>query len=569
MNANWTRGTHNVRFGYEMASRYMNHWEGSEAGAFSFDGSVTTIKGGASPNQFNSYGEFLLGLPSSVSRTHLPEQMSAHERLGGLYVRDQWQVSRRLTFSYGLRWEYYPMPARRTRGMETYDVSTNKMLICGVGAVPKDCGMKVSKRLFAPRFGLSYRVTDSFVIRAGYGITYDPYSLARAMLTNYPTSVSLSMPRDNSYVAVGTLAQGIPKIVDTEFGNGIIDVPTQYSVPVLPNFFRRGYIQSWNFSLQKQLRENLTGEVAYVGTRQVRQFGTRNLNAGTLGGGQNSQPFFKAYGRTASVSTITPRGNSHYDALQARLHRRFSEGLQLQANYTWSKSMGVCCDSDSGGSPAILLPEYSKLNYAVSSIDRTHTFTFTGMYELPFGKGKKFLNYKGLSSKLFGGWQVNALLVAYTGLPFTVSSSATSLNTPGSSQRADQVKPNVQKLGGIGATTAYYDPLAFAPVTTVTFGTAGFNSLRGPGYVNLDAGIFRAFAIREGWQIQLRAEALNFTNTPHFGNPASNVSNLQLNPDGSIRSLGGFMTITTISPVAASREGIDERLIRFGLHLRF
>ena len=322
MNANWTRGTHNVRFGYEMASRYMNHWEGSEAGAFSFDGSVTTIKGGASPNQFNSYGQFLLGLPSSVSRTHLPEQMSVHERLGGLYVRDQWQVSRRLTFSYGLRWEYYPMPARRTRGMETYDVSTNKMLICGVGAVPKDCGMKVSKRLFAPRSGLTYRVTDSFVIRAGYGITYDPYSLARAMLTNYPTSVSLSMPRDNSYVPVGTLAQGIPKIVDTDLGNGIIDVPTQYSVPVLPNFFRRGYIQSWNFSLQKQLRENLTGEVAYVGTRQVRQFGTRNLNAGTLGGGQGSQPFFKAYGRTASVSTITPRGNSHYHWCPAKLFRK-------------------------------------------------------------------------------------------------------------------------------------------------------------------------------------------------------------------------------------------------------
>jgi hypothetical protein len=102
-------------------------------------------------------------------------------------------------------------------------------------------------------------------------------------------------------------------------------------------------------------------------------------------------------------------------------------------------------------------------------------------------------------------------------------------------------------------------------VTEARFGTAGFNSLRGPGIFNLDVGLFREFGITERWRIQLRAEAFNFTNTPHFGNPGTNVSNLQLNPDGSVRSLGGYTEITGLANTG--RDGIDERVFRFGLRL--
>ncbi|MEO7649196.1 MAG: hypothetical protein ABIZ80_01920, partial [Bryobacteraceae bacterium] len=310
-------------------------------------------------------------------------------------------------------------------------------------------------------------------------------------------------------------------------------------------------------------------QAGYVATRQVRQLGTIDLNAGRPGGGTASQPFNIAFGRTAAVLLNTGLGGSRYDSLQTRIERRFTNGLQIQANYTWSKSMGICCNSESDGSPGIPLPEYYHLNRSVSNFDRAHAFTFTSIYELPFGKGKQFLDQGGIASKLLGGWQVNALLSAYSGLPFSVSAAGTSLNAPGNTQRANQVKASVEKLGGQGPGQAYYDPLAFAPVTTATYGTAGYNSLRGPGYVNLDSGLFRNFPIRERFLLQFRMEAFNTTNTPHFGNPNGNVSNLQLNPDGSVRNLGGFMTITTLSPVAASREGIDERVFRFGLHLKF
>ena len=182
------------------------------------------------------------------------------------------------------------------------------------------------------------------------------------------------------------------------------------------------------------------------------------------------------------------------------------------------------------------------------------------MLDAPFGKGKRFLNRGGALSAVLSGWQLNGYLSFYTGLPFSVSASGTSLNAPNSTQRADQIKSKVEILGGVGPGQAFFDPLAFAPVNQARFGTAGFYSLRGPGVVNWDGGVFRTFQVKEKIRLQSRFEVLNVTNTPHFGNPAANVSNLQLNPDGSVRNLNGFAVITSAT---------GERLMRAGLRLIF
>jgi hypothetical protein len=158
---------------------------------------------------------------------------------------------------------------------------------------------------------------------------------------------------------------------------------------------------------------------------------------------------------------------------------------------------------------------------------------------------------------ILSNWQVNGIFSAYTGTPFTVMASTASLNAPGNStQTADQVKPTVTKLGGVGRDAPYYDPSAFVPVTAVRFGTSGRNILRGPGLVNLDAGLFRNFNLSERWRMQFRAEAFNLTNTPHFSNPSSNVST------------AGFMTITSALATSGSVEG-GERSIRFALRFSF
>jgi hypothetical protein len=139
------------------------------------------------------------------------------------------------------------------------------------------------------------------------------------------------------------------------------------------------------------------------------------------------------------------------------------------------------------------------------------------------------------------------------------------LALPGSSQVADQVKGSVQILGGAGPGQSYFDPFAFKAVTDARFGSSSVNLLRGPGLVNLDFGVFREFAIKERWRLQFRMEAFNFTNTPHFANPGGNASSLSLNPDGTVRDLGGFTVITATQNLA--RESFDERQFRFGLRI--
>jgi hypothetical protein len=298
----------------------------------------------------------------------------------------------------------------------------------------------------------------------------------------------------------------------------------------------------------------------------VRQFGFIDRNAGQMiGAGQAGRPLFQKFGRTALTNEVfTPVGTGQYNALQTRLEKRFSGGLQFGANYTWSKAIGVTDNSENN--PRVQAMQYYSLNRSLLNYDRTHNLQITNIWQLPFGKDHS-LGKSRFASAMFGGWQINNILSLMSGTPFSVTSSGTSLDMPGSTQRADQIKSSVAILGGIGRGQSYFDPLAFAPVTAARFGNAGFNSLRGPGVVNWDFGLFREFTVSERVRLQFRAEAFNFSNTPHFANPGANVSNLQLNQDGSVRSLGGFSEVTSTSSLG--REGIDERQFRFGLRMGF
>ncbi len=161
---------------------------------------------------------------------------------------------------------------------------------------------------------------------------------------------------------------------------------------------------------------------------------------------------------------------------------------------------------------------------------------------------------------------MNGIFNHYSGTLFTVTASASSCNCPGNSQTANLVLPSVSIVGsGVGG-NPYFNPLAYAPVTGPVFGTSGFDQLRGPGNTNMDMSIFRFFRITERFRFQLRAEAMNISNTPHFSNPAANVSNLQLNPDGSVKNLNGFSQITSTNPLGRL---IDPRYLRLGARLTF
>jgi hypothetical protein len=554
VNVNWMKGKHNVRAGTDIYFQAMNHIQPELSGGvnfgarggFRFNGGPTQISGGPGGNLYNAWGSFLLGLPDLLGRLHLAvAPYTTRQRSYSFYVRDQWQMTNRLTLAYGTRYEYFPMPTRSDRGLERYNPETNMMEIGGVGSVPRDLGVKNEKGLFAPRVGLTFRATPSMVIRAGFGITNDPYSLSRPMRTNHPVLLNLTVPAPNNFSWAGRMADGVPLIADPDLGNGIIPIPSVITAFTIPQDFNRGYVKSWNVALQKELKWGFVGEAAYVATRQVDQFGYRELNWAPIGGGEAGRQLRQRFGRTAQTLLVTNIGDSKYDALQARLDRRFADGFQIGVGYTLSKSVGIAGAPNSDNTASIQIPEFYHLNTAISPFDRTHNLQITNLTELPFGGGRRWLNGGGILAALVGGWQVNNILSFTSGTPFNVTASGTSLNAPGNTQRADQVKSDVEILGGIGPGNSYFDPFAFAPVTEARFGTAPFGAVRGPGYANWDLGIFRQISLPRNMNVQIRFEAFNALNTAHFNNPGGGVNGLQLNPDGTIRSLGGYTEVTS------------------------
>jgi hypothetical protein len=607
-NFNWTRGSHNVRFGFDFARQILNHQQvefiGGAAqpasGGFNFGSGPTQLceAGNAAgtacsrftpSNLYNAFGTFLLGYTTGHGRTLLIDDTIIFKAQAySFYVRDQWQVNSKLTVTAGTRWEYYPMPVREDRGIERYDFNTNQMIVCGVGNVPNDCGVKQSKRLFSPRVGVAWRISDSFVLRTGYGVTWDPISLARIFRTNFPMLIALNVPAPNSAQPSGTLRTGIPQVPVPNFSSGRVTPPGEVSLTTLGDRFDRPYIQSWNVVLEKSLWNGLVASAGYVATRTIRQAAYLNVNAGLIGGGPASQPLNQRFGRQAGTTIYGPVGNSMYDSLQVNVKRRFANGLQLQGNYTWSKAIGlVGVGGQSENSVNLPRPEYYAFNRSLLNFDIPHNFQFTGAYELPFGRGRRWLANNKAASALAGGWQMNWVFGAFMGTPFSLTASGTSINAPGISQRPDQIG-QVVKLNKKGRNEHYYDPNVFRPVdfdpnpaNTVRFGTLGFNTLRGPGTVNLDLGLFREFQIRERIKLQFRVEAFNATNTPHFANPGNNASAPARETNRSSPNFGqiltdpvtgrlrtnGFMEITGVR--SFGREGIDERVVRFGLRLSF
>lgn len=575
-NLNWNKGSHQIRFGADFYKQHMNHLQAEFAGqnhgaqgGFNFAGGQTQLNGGSTATAFNTWGAFLLGAANNYGTTYqVDDEYSTRTNYYSAYIQDTWQKSQKLTLNYGLRYENIPMPTRADRGMEHYDFKNNKMLVCGVGQVPKDCGVKLSNLLFAPRVGIAYRPSEKTVIRTGFGINWDPFNPARALRTNYPMLLILNGNAPNAFTPVSYLAEGIPKPVVPNLGNGVLDLPANYAVQSMPDSFKRAYIMSWNFTVQRQIK-GFTAQAGYVANRTIRQTNFLDLNAGqVIGQGNNGRPFFPNFRRTTTTAVVDPLGHSVYDSLQVKIDRRLASGLNFGVGYTLSKAFGVCCNASNDGGPAVQALQYMSLNNAYLGFDRRHNFQMTYTYQLPFGKGKSMLT-SGAGAWIAGGWQVTGLLSAYTGAPFTVNADGTSLNLPGSTQFADQIA-EPKKLGNYGRGQAYYDWTTFKSVTNAAgvaearFGTARLNTLRAPGIFNTDLGVHRAFRFSERVNLQFRAEALNLTNTPQLGGPSTNISGLRT-ANGNFT--GGVFEIT--GTANTGRDGLVQRAVRLGARLQF
>ena len=560
-NFSWMKGTHNLRFGFEGLQHRLNMWQpaggGGPKGQMTFNPGVTQVAGGPSATQFNTYAAFLLGLPTQYQKSIQWEDRTGYELQLGFYIRDRWQVTPRLTVTYGIRWEKYPMFTRAAGrpGLDEWNPENNIITLGGAGRNSRHLGITTSNKLFAPRMGIAWRVTNDMVVRTGYGIAIDPGPVS-PFFNNFPISVANAFEGPNSLTPYGPLDRGMPLFAGPPPGTEQVAVPLTAAVTrIAPKQFGRGYTQSWNLVIEQKLPGEFLTSIGYVGTQSTRMRFAQELNYAYPGTGNAGRQFFSRFGRTAATANLGVGLSSQYHALQFAVNRRAARGLTLKGAYTWSHAISMIEDARGGERLYWRLPELRNRNRADADFDQPHVFNMAFIYELPFGAGKRFVT-NGIGGRLLGGWQVNGILGAFQGRPFNVTSSATALNAPDAgTQTADLVKPTVQKIGKVDE---WFDKTAFAAVnrrtgTLADFGTFGRNVLRGPGVVNLDASLFRDVALTEKKKLQFRAEVFNLSNTPHFNPPAGNVSNAD------------FMRIT--STLGTSGKDAPNRSLRVGLRL--
>jgi hypothetical protein len=586
INMSKIKGSHNIRFGFEYDKFALNHFQPqggtfqTPRGSFQFDGTLTALKGGAAVNSgspSNSWAEFMLGYPSRAGKaTQFTNPNALRFSTWSMYARDSWQVTRNLTINYGLRWEYYPIYSHDHYGAVRYDPATFNILIGGEGGVPWDTGAHASKKDFAPRLGLAYRLGPKTVIRGGYGISIDPDNM-RNQRNQYPSTVLQDYTPLNSFQFVSYA--GVPN------SNGAAQVKLSDGIP-LPNFpditvgtikpspaaslstylptigtatfpanFNRGYYQSWNIFVQREFSPTLVAEVGYAGTHGVHIDQIVNVNAAAPNTGTAGRQLYP-YLQT-DLSMYEPFGDMTYNGLQSRLRKRIGSSF-IAVSYTFSKAINTGTDNNDGGLFRNYPLSYS-LNKALAGFDRTQVFQVYYVYQLPFGKGHTLLNH-GWASWVVGGWQLSSSLNRSSGLPFTVGTSS-NLNAPGQGNSANQIGSTVQILGGHDPSTPYFDGSAFANPPNGVVGSTGRNILRGPGLFNMNGSVSRIFAFKEGKiKFQLVGEGFNLTNTVTFSNPNSTCCWVTNATTGAV-NYNGFAVISgTVS---------SPRYLQVGGYLRF
>ncbi len=515
---------------------------GGSRGAFNFNASGTglpsesaTLSGVA-----NSMASFLLDWPNGVTRDlKVIDQPGTRHWATAAFIQDKWQARSNVTVDLGLRWEYYnPLEGVEGKGsLANYDPSTNTIRVAGYGSTSNAVNVKRTLSNFGPRTGVSWRLTDKSVLRAGYGASTIPFPDNRYAF-NFPVKQNYSGTSANGFQRSGTMAAGFPAPVLVSIpADGVIPVSGSLlnsTFDVISPTLREGTLHSWNVAYQRQLPFSLTADVAYVGSRGVHLVMDLDTNASLVyGSGNAGRPQFAPFNRTGTSRTRVNDNKSQYNALQAKLDRRFRNGLLITNSYTLGRSMDLV--NENGG---INTPINYDLSWARSNTDRLHNYVLSSIYELPLGPGKRWLN-DGALGRMIGGWQVSGLFVAQSGTALTIGGNGTLLNTPGNAAYAN-FNGEQKVLGGLGPGRLYFDPTVYSLPAAGVQGNMKRNAgPEGPGYWNLDASLFKRFAITGRKYAEFRVDAYNVTNSVRWGNPNTGYSTATGNTFGQITGTSG------------------------------
>jgi outer membrane receptor protein involved in Fe transport len=507
-------GRHELRTGFDFVRLRLTHWQpevSNPRGVLSFGGGVTGTPGYAGVGGWNGYAAFLLGEMSNYAKSVQFEELSGRENQYGVYVADRWQVNEKVTLNLGLRYEYYPLMMRQDRGIELLDFDTFNIRLGGLGGNPRDLGIKVSKTLFAPRFGAAYRLNDVTVLRAGYGKTFTPLPWSRPMRGRYPLTIAYSDAGPNGFIPYGNVSSGIPGAPNPDIQSGNIPLPRGVAMTSPdPDNVERGATQSWNVFIERRLPLDIAASVGYVGTRTDDGYASRDLNYSESGGNANRQLFAKA--GTANISRFAAVTRARYHSLQVAINRPFRNGLLLKGAYTLSKAMNEV--DDDGGGFTWNQPSQFARNYARAGYDRPHMLQMGFVYELPFARQSS-----SPVALVVKNWQINGIASWLSGTPFSIGGDNGLLQQAGGFQSINVTGSPRAGFGEAGPDERWYDPLAFSQPGNA-WGNSGRNAFRGPSNWNLDFSLFRTIPFGH-YRMEIRAESQNVLNHAQFGNPVT------------------------------------------------
>ncbi len=549
-NVTWIQGRHYWKFGFDFRRGFMNNYNPTNpSGEFSFGPLQTGLSGNNRTG--DAWASFLFGqgsgfqfLPGVSTYLSFPSY--------DLYVQDDFKVSPKLTLNLGLRYEPAFHFVEKYNRITQFNPERRLLDFAGEGGAPRHF-YKNDWNNLGPRFGLAYRLMPRTVVRMGYGM----YFASAPVASNPGTPLEAPFPYARSFAIPPVAFPNLASYTLSTFPGGASDFDRTGRTAGENVFFdresRAPYMQSWNFSVQRELKANLALDLAYAGTKgtklytpgsNLNQIAPERLGPPSQFGGLTSQQR-RPFPEFLNIAYNSFGVSSIYHSLQAKLEQRYASGLSYLLSYTWSKALDngsglFPSDNPSVSSSFRLQNRYDmRGERSIAADDQAHRFVASYVYDLPWGPGRRFLNSSSVWAKALGSWQVGGITTMRSGLPFGIDSTQNTTDSQGGRQRAHRIGDG--KLARERRTLdRFYDITAFVNPPQYTFGNSARNVLRAPGLVNFDLLLAKQFPIREAWRLDFRAEAFNLTNTPAFGFSGATVGTSQM---GVISSAGDGRTL--------------------------
>ncbi|MEX2261299.1 MAG: TonB-dependent receptor [Bryobacteraceae bacterium] len=497
---------HNIKMGFDIRKVRSDRLQGlTVRGQFNFENNNPVGSG-------NSVGDFLLGLPQQSIVGNSAWTIRMRNVRAGLFIQDDWRVTPRLTVNFGLRWEP-STPVHDARGEVTsFDFAAGQPIPMQAG----DAFYPREWNNFAPRIGFAWRPfgSERTVIRGGYGIYY-----------NYTMNLALFRLGSNPPWAIITnyfANPGAPPITwDNPFPSSVAGTPPPPNYGALTSDFGAGYSQLRSLHLSQQITANNAIEIGYAGNYALG--GDRNVNFNDAIPGPGPIQTRRRLPQYGVLTQVRSDAKTFYNSGTLKYTRRFSDGLTVLSSYTFSRTIDQAFSSVAGNpTGAATSQTYNNLSQrGLSGSHRMHVWVSSAVYELPFGRGKKFLNQGGALGFIAGDWQLSSIVTIQSGGAFNVQVQGGSarLNS-GSEQRANRLRdgnlPSSERSIG-----RWFDTDAFVAPPMYEFGSEETRTLIMPGLANVDVNIKRAFRFGEKLNLEFRGEFFNFFNRTNFGAPGN------------------------------------------------